>query len=313
VVSLTLSELFSGQKGCLAILHSSGQYLETVARWGDEALVEPMFSLEDCWAMRRGRPHEVVDPNSSLLCRHFIHPPETGYLCLPLMVQGETLGVFCLGAPPMKNGEARVNQHQLAVTVGEAIKLSFSNLRLRERLRSQATRDKLTGLFNRRYLEDSLPRELHRALRRNAPLSLAMLDLDHFKLFNDTYGHDAGDVMLRESGRVLRENLRMSDIACRYGGEEFLVVLPDSPVEETWQRVEQIRLLFKEIQIRYGHELLGTITVSAGIAGLPQHGSTPDELLRAADNAMYAAKEAGRNCVVLSRGASEAFSTSSAV
>lgn len=301
VVSLTLSELFSGQNGCLATLHSSGQYLETVARWGDEALVETIFSLEDCWAMRRGRPHEVADPNSGLLCRHFIHPPETGYLCLPLMVQGETLGVFYLGASPTRNGEARVNQYQLAVTVGEAIKLSFSNLRLRERLRSQATRDRLTGLFNRRYLEDSLPRELHRALRSDAPLSLAMLDLDHFKRFNDTYGHDAGDVMLRESGRVLRDNLRKSDIACRYGGEEFLVVLPDSSVEETRQRIEQIRLLFKEIQIRYGHELLGTMTVSAGIAGVPQHGSTPDELLRAADNALYAAKKAGRNCVSLPR------------
>lgn len=298
VIALTLDKLFIGQKGCLAIFHASGQYLETVARWGDETLVETIFSMEECWALRHGQPHEVVDPRASLLCRHFIRVPETGYLCLPLAVQGETLGVFYVTAPTTMNGEYRAGWYQLAVTVAEVIKLSLSNLRLRERLREQANRDTLTGLFNRRYLEDILPRELHRALRRNTPLCLAMLDLDHFKRFNDTYGHEVGDVLLHELGRVLRENLRKSDIVCRYGGEEFVIVLLDSSLDQARQHLEQIRLLIEGMQIRHGNNLLSTMTVSVGIAGAPEHASTLEELLRAADYALYAAKQAGRNCIV---------------
>ena len=200
------------------------------------------------------------------------------------------------------SGEARHDgQHHLAVAVGETIKLSLANLRLRKKLHEQATRDPLTGLFNRRYLEDTLPRELHRIMRKGAPLCVVMLDLDHFKKFNDMFGHDAGDLALRESSRMLQENLRKSDIACRYGGEEFLLVLPDSALEDAGQRLEQIRLRFQSMELRREGVLLATITFSAGIAGAPEHGSTPEELLRAADDALYAAKQAGRNRVVTYR------------
>ncbi|MEW6742286.1 MAG: GGDEF domain-containing protein [Planctomycetota bacterium] len=174
-----------------------------------------------------------------------------------------------------------------------------SNLRLRELLRQQAIQDPLTGLFNRRYLEDNLLRELARAQRRNAPLCLAMLDLDHFKRFNDAYGHEAGDLLLRELGRVLRENLRKSDIVCRYGGEEFVLVLPDSSVADTRARVEQISVLVKGLQIRRGEQLLAATTVSAGIVSVPEHGSTVEELVRSADGALYAAKQAGRDRVAV--------------
>jgi diguanylate cyclase (GGDEF)-like protein/PAS domain S-box-containing protein len=299
VIALMASELFAGQNGCLAILHASGQYLDTVARWGDEVTVEPIFVVEDCWALRRGQLHEVIDPQAGLLCRHFIHPPQTGYECVPLTVQGEILGVLCLIHAAIRPGVRQVNQQQLAVTVSEAIKLSLSNLKLREELREQATHDALTGLFNRRYLEESLSRELHRAQRRKAPLCVVMLDLDHFKRFNDTFGHGAGDALLREFGWVLREHLRKSDISCRYGGEEFVLILPDSSLADTRQRVEQIRALVKELQIRHGEQLLDTMTVSAGIAGAWEHGSTASELLRAADEALYAAKQAGRDRAIV--------------
>jgi diguanylate cyclase (GGDEF)-like protein len=218
---------------------------------------------------------------------------------VPLTVQGETLGLLCFIGAATRKGEHQVSQQQLAVTVGEAVKLSLSNLRLREKLREQATHDPLTGLFNRRYLDESLPRELHRAQRGNSPLCVAMLDLDHFKRLNDTFGHDAGDSLLRELGQVLHEKLRKSDIVCRYGGEEFVLVLPDSSLANAWQRVEQIRVLIKELQIRHGEHLLGMMTVSAGIAGAREHGSTARELMRAADNALYAAKQAGRDRVVV--------------
>jgi diguanylate cyclase (GGDEF)-like protein len=126
-----------------------------------------------------------------------------------------------------------------------------------------------------------------------------MLDLDHFKQFNDTFGHSAGDLLLREFGRLLREKLRKSDIACRYGGEEFVLILPDSSLADTRQRVEQIRALVRELQIRHGGQLLDTITLSAGVSGSREHGFIGRELLRAADEALYAAKQAGRDRVVV--------------
>jgi diguanylate cyclase (GGDEF)-like protein/PAS domain S-box-containing protein len=300
VIALLGGELFPGQDGCMAVPHASGRHLETVARWGAEAPVEPIFPLEDCWALRRGTFHEIVAPRVGL-CRHFVRHIETDYLCAPLMVHGETLGLLCLVRVAATRGTHQVSQQQLAVMMGESIKLCLSNLKLRETLRAQAIHDPLTGLFNRRYLEDTMWRELHRAHRRNSTLGVAMLDLDHFKRFNDTFGHDAGDSLLRELGQLLREKLRKSDIACRYGGEEFVLILPDSSLENTRQRVEQIRGLIKELKIRHCDQLCGTIATSAGVAGAPEHGSSVAELLRAADNALYAAKQAGRDRVVVYR------------
>ena len=302
VVALAAAELFDGQSGCLAVVRASNQHLEVVARWGDEQLGEPIFSVEDCWALRRGQLHEVTDPDAGLLCRHFVPQAESGYLCVPLTVQGEAMAVFCLISAPAKKNKSQVSQLQLAVKVSEAIKLSLSNLRLREKLRAEAIHDPLTGLFNRRYLEETLPRELHRARRANAPLSLVMLDLDDFKRFNDTFGHDAGDSLLRELGRLVREKLRRSDISCRYGGEEFVLVLPDSSLADAEQRVEQIRTQIKEMQFPHGEQLLSATTVSAGVVQADEHTANPSELLRAADTALYAAKNAGRDRVVVYRG-----------
>jgi len=293
VVAHVAIELFAGQSGCLALLSSVDRHLETVARWGDETILKSSFSLEDCWALRRGKLNEVSDPRTDLLCHHFVHQPQDGYLCVPLIVQSGTTGLLCLtGATEKAIGS--VTRQQLAVEVGETIKLSLSNLKLREELREQAIHDPLTGLCNRRYLEENLVRELHRARRGNSPLCVVMLDLDNFKSFNDTFGHDAGDALLRELAQVMQNKLRKSDICCRYGGDEFVLVVPDSSVADTRQRVEQICVLMKEKQIRPDR-----ITVSAGIAVVSEKGCTAAELLQAADTAMYAAKRAGRNRVVV--------------
>jgi len=206
--------------------------------------------------------------------------------------------VLCLiGVSPAKPGDP-ARQTSLAVTVGEDIKLSLFNVRLREKLREQATRDPLTGLYNRRYLEESLERELHRTTREGVPLCVAMLDLDYLKQFNDTFGHEAGDRVLRELGRLLRDKLRKSDISCRFGGEEFVLVLPGSTLADARQRVEEMRLLVKGLQVRHDDQILGRLTVSAGVAGSPEHGSTAAELLHVADAALYSAKQAGRDRVV---------------
>ena len=296
VVGLMANELFAGQSGGLAISGSPIQHLEMVAGWGNESPLKARFSLEDCWAIRRGQLHEVIDPGVDLLCHHFVHQAQAGYLCVPLIVKSGTIGLLCLtGAAGTTVGS--ITRQQLAVAVCETIKLSLYNLKLREELREQATHDPLTGLCNRRYLEENLARELHRAQRGNWPLCVVMLDLDHFKPFNDTFGHDAGDSTLRELSQVLREKLRKSDILSRYGGDEFVLVLPNSSLADARQRLEQILVLIKQKQTRQG-SLLGQVTVSAGVAAAPEHGSTVAELLHAADNAMYAAKQAGRNRVV---------------
>ncbi len=297
VIARMAPELFAGRSGYLANLRASDQSLETVARWGDDAPPDALFALEDCLAVQGRQPREVVASRASLLCRHFDADPGTASLCVPLTIFGETLGLFCL-VGGTESEERRAGRTRLAVTVGEAITLCLSNLRLQAKLREQAIRDPLTGLANRRYLEESLPRELHRASRENSALSIAMLDLDQFKRFNDTFGHEAGDSLLREVGRVLSEKLRKSDIACRYGGEEFVLVLPSSSLADIFQRIEEIRLAVRDLQIRHGDRLLSAVTVSAGVAEA-REGMTARELLREADEALYGAKHAGRDRVVL--------------
>lgn len=295
VISLSVGDLFNGQSGGLAILHDSGHFLETLASWGNEPMLESIFQLDDCWAIRRGQAHETVDPLDNIICQHFVRPLKTGSLCLPLVVQGEMLGLLSVEIPAEMKLDNAQHWKQQVVQVGEGIKLSLSNLKLREIMREQANHDPLTGLFNRRYLNDTLPRELNHARRDSKKTTIAMLDIDHFKHFNDTYGHEAGDLILRELGRVLRENLRESDIACRFGGEEFVLVLLDSSLESSRQTIEKINTQVKEMQIRYGEQLLGSMSLSSGIIEASQHEMTVDELLSAADKALYAAKSAGRD------------------
>jgi diguanylate cyclase (GGDEF)-like protein/PAS domain S-box-containing protein len=298
VIGISGKDLFKGQNGGLAILHDSGQFLETTSFWGNQQLLESVFTLEDCWAMRRGQIHEVSDVHTNMICQHFTNPPTVGYLCYPMVVQGETMGLFYQDTPAGLPADQAQNWKQKTMAVAEGIKISLSNLRLRELMRQQANHDTLTGLFNRRYLDDTLPRELNHARRKNSPISIAMLDIDHFKKFNDTFGHEAGDVILREIGHLFRENLRSSDIACRYGGEEFVLVLLDSTQEESYSRFEKIREQVKDLQIRYQEKLLGKISVSIGIVEANGNLLSAEELVAAADKALYAAKHAGRDCMI---------------
>lgn len=299
VITLSATDLFPDHNGCLAVMNGTDQRLEVVARWGPDIIVTPAFSLKDCWALRRGQLHEVIDSKTGLLCQHFIHPPQAGYLCLPLTVQGETLGLLCLINHTAQKSKYQLGLQQLSVTFGETVKLSLSNLKLRNELRHQTIHDPLTGLFNRRYLDETLPRELHLTNRRAIMLCVVMLDIDGFKHFNDFFGHAAGDLLLRELGRILREHLRKSDISCRYGGDEFVLVMPDSSSADTQERVEQISTFLKNLEIHYNDQNLGMITLSAGIAQTTEHSTTANQLLRAADEALYTAKQNGRNRIVI--------------
>jgi two-component system, cell cycle response regulator len=178
----------------------------------------------------------------------------------------------------------------------------------REELRLLAIRDPLTGLFNRRYMEESFEREVHRAARNNLPLGAVMIDLDHFKRFNDTWGHPAGDAVLREVGGLLKNCSRGEDIACRYGGEEFTLILTTATAEATRLRAEQFRQAARGLDVQHEGRSLGGITISAGVAAFPEHGCSAAEILRAADKALYQAKAAGRDRVVVSQSAIHAAS-----
>jgi diguanylate cyclase (GGDEF)-like protein len=187
----------------------------------------------------------------------------------------------------------------LSATFAEQIGLSIANIRLREALRNQSIRDSVTGLFNRRYLEETLEREVHRSVRTGQSLGIVMLDLDHFKTFNDTFGHDAGDTLLQSVGVFLSKSIRADDIACRYGGEEFVLILPKASLKDTELRAEKLRASVKALNIMHQGKPLGVVTISAGVAAIPQHGSAPTQLMARADGALYRAKKAGRDRVIV--------------
>jgi diguanylate cyclase (GGDEF)-like protein len=169
---------------------------------------------------------------------------------------------------------------------------------LRERLRLQSTRDPLTELFNRRYMEESLDRELRRAIRKEIPLSVMMVDIDHFKKFNDAYGHEAGDWLLQELARIFRTQLRAEDIACRYGGEEFTLILPELARDSAADRAEELLKAIRASEVQYRGKPLPRFSISVGVATCPRNGVTREALLLAADRALYTAKEQGRDRAV---------------
>jgi diguanylate cyclase (GGDEF)-like protein len=220
-----------------------------------------------------------------------------------LTAQGETLGVLHLrhlppaGEPAVPSAEWLAGREQLARTLADSLALALANLRLREHLHDQSIRDPLTGLYNRRYLQETLGRELHRAARERQPVGLVVFDIDHFKSFNDSLGHEAGDHVLREFGHLLLAYTRGQDVACRLGGEEFVLLLPGAPLAVTLARAELIRQAVAAHETLYRGLPIPRLTVSAGVAAYPEHQVSGDPLLRAADQALYEAKAAGRNCV----------------
>jgi diguanylate cyclase (GGDEF)-like protein len=294
-----MPRLFPDDAGALYMLNNSRNLFEPVASWGQDPLAVPVFGPDECWSVRRGRFHKVENPRDALCCSHVAEVVPGGYLCVPLIAQGETLGVFHLRPGPPAAGqtpELAAVKDQLALTVTEDLALALANLRLRETLRSQAIRDPLTGLFNRRYLEETMERELNRVKRQELPLGVIMMDLDHFKQYNDSFGHRAGDELLSALGTLLKTHIRGEDIACRYGGEEFLLILPGASMETAQERAESLR---QEVKVMHQHyQGLKPTSLSLGVAVYPHHGNTGPQLIQSADVALYRAKRAGRDRVV---------------
>ncbi len=306
IIGNTLPTTLPSPSGALCMTSSSRNIVEAVAAWGGAPITEKTFAPDDCWALRRGKIHRVNDAASPLRCAHVSGSLAGGYLCVPLAAQGETLGVLCLENTSQSPNPSLGSPEDLmealarqASAVAERISLVLANMRVRETLRSQSIRDPLTGLFNRRFMEESLEREVRRAARNDEGVALLMLDLDHFKLFNDTFGHQAGDMLLRGFGDLLSQGTRGQDVACRYGGEEFLLIQAGASIDAACKRAELLREDLKQLTVRHAGQVLGRITVSIGVSAFPGHGATVEELVRAADKALYRAKEEGRDRVVV--------------
>jgi len=293
-IASSVQILFPNLTGAIYRIDESGEFVEAVATWGELFQDIKLFRPSDCWALRRSQPHWVTSDRPGLVCQHiYQQPPE--YCCIPIVSQGQALGLLYLISPVP--GHLTEAKKLLIVYLTENISLALGNLKLRETLHYQSIHDPLTGLFNRRYMEEFLTREIHRANRKKFSLGIIMLDVDHFKRFNDTFGHEAGDNVLRELGNFLQNCIRKSDIACRYGGEELLLILPEASLENTAKRAKQINQGIKQLEVFHGKQVLDRITISVGVASFPTHGTTLEAVIRAADAALYRAKEAGRDRV----------------
>jgi diguanylate cyclase (GGDEF)-like protein/PAS domain S-box-containing protein len=294
-----VEKLFPTESGALCMLNDRN-LVEAIAAWGTATGGEEIFGVEDCWALRRGQIHIVTDPRLGLHCGHLGNQVVAPYLCIPMMARGAAIGVLHV----MQAGEPNLGRtvetfQPLARTVAEHVGLAMANFNLRQTLRIQSIRDPLTGLFNRRYMEETINREIPRATRYQRPLGIILFDIDRFKDFNDTFGHSAGDTVLSTLGEFVRAHIRSEDIACRYGGEEIVLILPDAPLEVTLARAEMLRSGINGLRLEHRGQSLGELAVSIGVAVFPRHGVTGEVLLRAADEALYRAKEGGRNRVEL--------------
>jgi diguanylate cyclase (GGDEF)-like protein/PAS domain S-box-containing protein len=303
VIAQSVKKLFPAPtSGMLYAFKSSRNALESVAIWGESRLSEAVFAPDMCWALRRGHPHWSDHHGQGISCAHLKSATAATYLCVPMVGQGDTVGILYLEFPSGEQAQTEVgpdasreSRQRLATTVAGQLALSLANLRLRETLRDQSIRDPLTGLFNRRFMQESLDRELQRARRKKRPLAVVFVDLDHFKRFNDAFGHDAGDLILRTMGELFLRHFRGDDVICRYGGEEFAIILPESSAKDAAKRANLLRMEASKVSVRHLGKVLDSVTLSVGVAAFPEHGSTAEEILRTADQCLYQSKTDGRD------------------
>ncbi|MHB8095950.1 MAG: sensor domain-containing diguanylate cyclase, partial [Candidatus Aminicenantales bacterium] len=304
-------KLFPDQRGEIYIFKESRNLLDVTTCWGEVCPAVNYMAPEDCWAVRRSKPHLASDPGVEMLCRHVeAAGPVTPYLCIPLIAGGRLNGLLHIRFPgpdavagilqkTQRNVGISEHKTRLAQNFSERIGLALDNLRLRLELKRQSVRDPLTGLFNRRYMEETLSREVARSERNKAPLGIIMMDIDKFKNFNDMHGHEAGDIMLRALARFLMAGVRKEDIVCRFGGEEFIVILPGASLDVASERARTLLDEVISIRAEFGGIELGPISLSLGVAVFPDHGRTGGEVVQAADKALLTAKREGRGRVVV--------------
>jgi diguanylate cyclase (GGDEF)-like protein/PAS domain S-box-containing protein len=297
IISDMSDRLFPNTTGALYLFNTERTLLRACASWGKLESLGRTFVPDECWALRHGKPHLLSKDQTEPPCLHLLGLLPAVSYCLPMHAQGEILGFLHLHSEHEEN--LNDTKRQLSHSVVEQIGMVLANLKLRDALREQSIRDPLTGLYNRRYMEEALKQQLSRVTRHLHPLGIIMIDIDHFKSFNDVYGHTAGDLLLRELGQFLQSQIRSEDIACRYGGEEFLLIIPDASLEVAQHRAEHLCREASQLHLQATSQSYKGITLSLGVAIYPFHGYSIETVLRAADSALYRAKQAGRNRVVI--------------
>ena len=288
-------QLFPEDSGGLFVFGEPPTTLEAVAMWGADPPREELIAPEDCWGLRRGRVNGRAEVEGGLHCHH-VPKGQKAFVCIPMLAHGTSMGMLHLQLASSDPATWDARQ-RLGVEVAEHLALALAKLKLQETLQNRSVRDPLTGLYNRRYLEEALLKEIKLAQRLGHSLGVLMVDLDHFKQVNDRHGHEAGDAVLREFGKVFSRQIRTGDTVCRFGGEEFLILLPDATLETAVKRAEQIRIAARETRVLVNDGVLEPITLSAGIAMFPEDGGNSERLLQAADLALYRAKKEGRDRV----------------
>ncbi|HEY9603202.1 MAG TPA: sensor domain-containing diguanylate cyclase [Allocoleopsis sp.] len=300
-----VQQLFPDEVGAIFVMNSSKNLLEAIANWGSEPLTSDLiFTPHECLALRRGQAHSVDDTHSGLLCQHMrCHSLPVETFCVPMVAHGETLGVLYVGS--LNRG--KITQiKELATRVAKHISLALANLKLREIINNQSFRDPLTNLYNRYYLEETLEREIQRSECHPQSLGMILLAIDRFKTLNERFGYAVGELLLREMGAFLPSRIRASDIACRYGGEEFLLLLPEASLSVIQQRAEQLQTSVKNLSIRYQSQTLNSITISCGVASFSQqrltdkeHSLTGKAMIQTVREALERAREQGGDRIVV--------------
>lgn len=299
--------LLPGTSGILYLSNDSEGNVTQFTSWGMVPPKVHSFPIINCVALQEGFITYLSSAGHGKGCKHlenvYATNPQFVGICLPIIDQGKILGMLSVhDNNKLSPIEADHKKTILFLeTLGNQMSLSISGLKMRDLLKDQATRDPLTNLFNRRYLEETLQRELHRAQRHSKPVSIIMIDIDHFKNINDTFGHDGGDEALTKMGLLLQKYYRKSDAACRFGGEEFIIVMPEMSLDIAIQRAEQIRAAAEDLPLSLRGKKMSGLTISLGIATYPQHGNSMQSLISAADEALYRAKNLGRNRVEVAK------------
>lgn len=298
-IATLLKQLFASQGGALCVINDESKGLRTITTWGEVSL-EGKFSESDCYALQSRTGDSYLfstEPHGHEFCRHLHYTGATEYLCVPLQVQGEILGLLHLRSESGQTfSEA---SRQLAQMAAEQVALVLANLKIQEKLRFQTVCDPLTGLYNRRYMEESLKREVQRASRNQQPMGIIMIDLDDLQEFNNCFGYDKGDQLLHQLGSFLQTTIRGGDIACRYRNDEFVLILPGASLEVTRQRAEQLRQGIRLLKAQEESTPAEQVTLSLGVASFPQNGVTSEVLLHTAKGAMKRAQETGGSSVVV--------------
>lgn len=309
--------LLPGTSGILYLSKDSEKNITQFSSWGRRAPKMHVIPFNHCVSLQQGLPNYLSGAGYGEGCQHvkklYTKSPGSVDLCLPIVDQSKILGLLSVhDYHKLSPSEADHKKTLLFLeTLVNQLSLSISSIKMRDLLKDQATRDPLTNLFNRRYLEETLQRELHRAQRHSAPVSIIMIDIDHFKNINDTYGHEGGDEALTNIALLLQKYYRKSDVACRFGGEEFILVLPEMTLNIATQRAEQIRAAAESLRLSYRGKAMNGLTISLGVATYPQHGSSMQALISAADKALYRAKNLGRNRVEVAQRDSSVSNTPS--